>query len=49
MEFSYTQEQLDLKEKLREFGERELAPILDKMDREAFYPLETVKKLGKMG
>lgn len=49
MEFSYTQDQLDLKEKLREFGERELAPILDKMDREAFYPLETVKKLGKMG
>lgn len=49
MEFGYTQEQLELKAKLKEFGETELKPILDEMDRTAEYPLDTVKKLGKMG
>lgn len=49
MEFGYTQKQLELKAQLKEFGEKELVPILDKMDQEAFYPLETVKKLGEMG
>lgn len=49
MEFSYTKEQMELKESLRQFGEQELEPILNEMDREAFYPMETVKKLGSMG
>lgn len=49
MEFGYSQEQLELKAQLKAFGEKELVPILDKMDRDAEYPLETVKKLGKMG
>ena len=49
MEFSYSKEQLEMKAMLKEFGEKELEPILDKMDREAEYPMDTVKKLGKMG
>lgn len=49
MEFGYTEAQLSLKAQLKEFGEKELLPILDKMDRDAEYPLDTVKKLGKMG
>lgn len=49
MDFGYSQEQLELKETLRAFGEREIVPIQDKMDRDAEYPLETVKKLGRMG
>ena len=46
MEFSYSKEQLEMKAMLKEFGEKELEPILDKMDREAEYPMDTVKKLG---
>ena len=49
MEFGYSEKQLEIKAMLRDFAEREIAPILDKMDRDAEYPLETVKKLGKMG
>lgn len=49
MDFGYSEEQLQLKETLKAFGEKEIVPIQDKMDREAEYPLETVKKLGKMG
>lgn len=49
MEFGYTEAQLRLKAQLKEFGEKELLPILGKMDQDAEYPLDTVKKLGKMG
>ncbi|MGI6735861.1 MAG: acyl-CoA dehydrogenase family protein [Anaerovoracaceae bacterium] len=49
MEFSYSEEQLALKKKLREFCEKEIRPELEKMDREAVYPLRTVKMLGEMG
>ena len=49
MEFSYSEKQLEIKAMLRDFAEKEIVPILDKMDRDAEYPLETVKKLGKMG
>ena len=49
MEFGYSEEQLKLKETLKAFAEKEIVPIQDKMDRDAEYPLETVKKLGEMG
>ena len=49
MEFSYSEKQLEIKAMLKDFAEKEIVPILDKMDRDAEYPLETVKKLGKMG
>ena len=48
-ELGYSEKQLEIKAMLRDFAEREIAPILNKMDRDAEYPLETVKKLGKMG
>ena len=49
MEFGYSEKQLEMKAMLKDFAEHEIAPILDKMDREAEYPLETVKKLGRLG
>lgn len=49
MEFSYSEKQLEIKAMLKDFAEKEIVPILDEMDRDAKYPLETVKKLGKMG
>ena len=39
MEFGYTEKQLEFKAMLKDFAEKEIAPILDKMDREAFYPI----------
>ena len=45
MDFGYSQEQLELKETLRAFGEREIVPIQDKMDRDAEYPLELFQQL----
>jgi len=49
MEFGYTEKQLEFKAMLKDFAEKEIAPILNRMDRESFYPMDTVKKLGKMG
>lgn len=47
--FRYSKEQLEWKNKVREFAQKEIAPNLKKMDETAEYPLDTVKKLGKMG
>ena len=35
MEFGYSEKQLEIKAMLRDFAEREIAPILNKMDRAA--------------
>lgn len=49
MDFRYSEEQLNWKQRVREFAEQEIVPNLNKMDETAEYPLETVKALGKMG
>ncbi|MEG0663102.1 MAG: acyl-CoA dehydrogenase family protein, partial [Anaerovoracaceae bacterium] len=49
MDFSYSEEQLRRKKQIQEFNEKEVKPILSLMEKEAIYPLESVKKLGKMG
>ncbi|MEA4922220.1 MAG: acyl-CoA dehydrogenase family protein [Eubacteriaceae bacterium] len=49
MDFGYSKKQLEIKKQLREFCEKEVAPQLKKMDENAEYPLDTVKKLGDMG
>lgn len=49
MEFGYTPQQLEWKEKIRRFCEKEIAPELKTMDRTAEYPLRTVKLLADMG
>ncbi|HTS63125.1 MAG TPA: acyl-CoA dehydrogenase family protein [Candidatus Acidoferrales bacterium] len=49
MDFEYTQEQLQLRKAVREFAEAEIAPHVMEWDESQTFPLEVVKKLGKLG
>ncbi len=49
MQFSLTDEQRMIQETAREFADNEIAPAADRHDREGKFPLEIVRKLGKMG
>ncbi|MFX1485839.1 MAG: acyl-CoA dehydrogenase family protein [Promethearchaeota archaeon] len=48
MDFSLTPEQEMIKNMVKEFAEKELAPIADKIDKEEMYPAEAVKKMGQL-
>ena len=49
MEFEYTAEQLQLRKAVREFAESEIAPHVMEWDEAQTFPLEVVRKLGKLG
>ncbi len=49
MDFEYTPEQLQLRRAVREFAEAEIAPHVMEWDEEQTFPLEVVRKLGKLG
>ncbi len=49
MDFSLTEEQKLLKEMVREFAEREIAPYVDNWEREHLFPREVFRKLGELG
>jgi butyryl-CoA dehydrogenase len=49
VQFTLTDEQRMIQETAREFAEKEIAPVADHHNREGKFPLEIVKKLGKMG
>jgi len=49
VDFEYTQEQLQLRKAVREFAEAEIAPHVMEWDESQTFPLEVVKKLGKLG
>jgi alkylation response protein AidB-like acyl-CoA dehydrogenase len=49
MNFSFTEEQLAVKEAAREFAEFELLPGVIERDESATFPAEQVKKMGEMG
>jgi len=49
MDFLLTQEQEALKEVIRNFAQKELAPLVKESDEKAFWPEEYTKKLGEMG
>lgn len=49
MEFTYSREQQMVKKMLREFAEKEIAPIASEIDEKAIYPYETIGKLAKLG
>ena len=46
MEFGYSEKQLEIKAMLRDFAEREIAPILNKMDRDAILETFTFGAFG---
>jgi len=49
MEFDLKEHQQMIKETARDFAEKELKPIASKIDEEACFPTENVKKLGELG
>ena len=49
MEFSYTPEQIHLRESVREFAEAEIAPHVLEWDEEQIFPLAVIKQAGKLG
>lgn len=44
-----TQEHENLRMKVRDFAEKEIKPIAQQLDRDAIFPLDLVKKMGKAG
>ncbi len=49
MNFNLTDEQKNFKKVVRDFAEKELAPIALKVDKEHEFPWDTIKKAGKLG
>jgi hypothetical protein len=47
--FEYTEEQKQLRKAVREFAEGEIAPHVMEWDEAQTFPLEVVRKLGKLG
>ncbi|HAX47981.1 MAG TPA: acyl-CoA dehydrogenase, partial [Bacteroidetes bacterium] len=48
-EFGFTEEQLMLREMVRDFAVNELKPIAQKIDENEKIPPEIIKKLGELG
>jgi alkylation response protein AidB-like acyl-CoA dehydrogenase len=49
MNFELTKEQQMIKEMVRDFAEKEIAPYAAKWDEEAYFPIEVFKKMGELG
>lgn len=49
MDFQFSTEQLYMRNKVRDFVEREIAPIASATDETHEFPLETIKKMGRLG
>ncbi|MBN1343457.1 MAG: acyl-CoA dehydrogenase family protein [Phycisphaerae bacterium] len=49
MDFSLTQEQIDIQDMVRKFARKEIAPLAAEVDRESRFPSETFAKMGELG
>ncbi|HEY4085855.1 MAG TPA: acyl-CoA dehydrogenase family protein [Bryobacteraceae bacterium] len=49
MDFEYTPEQVQLRREVREFAMAEIAPHVMEWDEAQTFPLEVIRKLGKLG
>jgi alkylation response protein AidB-like acyl-CoA dehydrogenase len=49
VDFQYTAEQIQLRKSVREFAEAEILPHVMEWDEAQTFPLETIRKLGKLG
>jgi alkylation response protein AidB-like acyl-CoA dehydrogenase len=49
LDFSLTDEQKLFQKTIREFCDREIKPISERIDKEEFFPEELYKKMGRMG
>ncbi|MHA2610087.1 MAG: acyl-CoA dehydrogenase [bacterium JZ-2024 1] len=49
MDFEFSPFQKSIQKLCREFAQREIAPIASRIDETGEFPMETVKKMGKLG
>ncbi|MDQ0254182.1 alkylation response protein AidB-like acyl-CoA dehydrogenase [Evansella vedderi] len=49
MDFSFTKEQLMIRDMVKEFAEKEIAPLAEELDRTSQFPIENFKKMGELG
>jgi len=49
VDFEYTPEQIQLRKSVREFAESEILPHVMEWDEAQTFPLDTIRKLGKLG
>ena len=49
MHFDLSEDQRMMREAAREFAEKEIKPVAAKLDEDAEFPAEIVKKLGELG
>ncbi|MYL54583.1 acyl-CoA dehydrogenase [Pontibacillus yanchengensis] len=49
MNLEFTEEQEMMRKMVRDFAQKEVAPIVEKMDKEDYYPTDLVKKMGELG
>jgi len=49
VQFSLTDEQRAIRDMVREFAAREIAPVAGKHDREHSFPMATAKRMGELG
>ena len=49
MDFHLSNEQRDIQQMVRDFAQKEIAPLAIEIDRDARFPAETFKKMGELG
>src|SRR3712207_2564113 len=49
MNFDLTEDQLAIKQMVREFAEGEIAPRAQELDERAEFPVDLVRKMGELG
>ena len=49
MEFSFSEELLEIKRIVREFAEKEIRPHVMEWDEKQIFPIDVLKKLGQLG
>jgi alkylation response protein AidB-like acyl-CoA dehydrogenase len=49
MDFEFTEEQAMIRATMRDFAEKEIAPVARENDRNEHFPADIVEKMGKMG
>ena len=49
MDFSFTEEEIMIRDMARDFAQKEIAPNVAEYDREERYPIEIVRKMASLG
>lgn len=49
MDFSFTKEQVMIRDMVRDFAEKEIAPLAPELDKTERFPIENFKKMGELG